>query len=239
MHRLQAASTWRKMFRRFRPTMLPTALMAAVVMVSGCSLFRSQEPDVDPVEVLLQEGTEAYEDGKYRDALEAFEQLKDWYPFSKHVVFAELKIGDSYYHLKQYEDAIVAYEEFAELHPGNKERPYVIYQIGRCHFDQLATIDRDQTPTREALKTFQQLRQQYPDSIYSERAEDHINRCLKNLAGNEFYIAKFYFKGKHYNAALKRFQTVVTDYPDVGLHREAMKYIARCEARLAKPPSGP
>lgn len=210
-----------------------TAVLTVVMLVAGCSLFRSKEQEVDSVEVLLQKGSQAYAEGDYKVALEAFTQLKDWYPFSKHVTEAELKIGDSYYHLEQYEDAIGAYEEFAELHPGNEARPYVIYQIGRCYFDRIATVDRDQSATRKALETFRQLRLQYPDSIYAERADDHINRCLKNLAANEFYIARFYYKSKRYDAALKRFQAVITEYPDVGFHRQAMQYIGKCEARLA------
>ena len=227
------------MRKETRLPLILTVLLISVALTSGCAIFRTQEEEVDSVEVLLQRGTEQFEKGNYKAALDAFELLKDWYPFSRHVVFAELKIGDSYYHLKQYEDAIAAYEEFAELHPGNDARPYVIYQIGRCYFDQIATIDRDQSPTREALKTFRQLRQQYPKSMHAERANDHINRCLKNLAGNEFYIARFYYRSKRYRAALHRFQTVVTEYPDVGLHREAMQYIAKCEARLSAWPSKP
>lgn len=222
---------------RFAMTL--TALAAAVALAAGCSLFQSKEQEVDSVEILLRRGTEAFDQGDYKEALEAFEQLKDWYPFSKHVTEAELKIADSYYHLEQYEDAIGAYEEFAELHPGNEARPYVVYQIGRCYFDRMATIDRDQTSTRKALETFRQLRLQYPDSIYAERADDHINRCLKNLAANEFYIARFYYKSERYKAALNRFQAVVTEYPDVGIHREAMQYIAKCEARLASQSSTP
>ena len=227
------------MAQHIRFAVIGVAVLATVALVTGCSLFGSKEKDVDSVEILLQKGTKAYEKGDYQEALEAFEQLKDWYPFSKHVILAELKIGDSYYHLEQYEDAIGAYQEFAELHPGNEARPYVVYQIGRCYFDRIATIDRDQTSTRKALETFRQLRAQYPESVYADRAGDHINRCLKNLAGNEFYVAKFYFKSKRYKAALKRFQTVVSEYPDVGMHREAMQYIARCEARLAALPSIP
>jgi outer membrane protein assembly factor BamD len=224
---------------QIRFAIIVTVLVAAVTLHGGCSLFQSKEQEVDSVEILLQDGTEAYDKGDYKAALEAFEQLKDWYPFSKHVTEAELKIGDSYYHLEKYDDAIGAYEEFADLHPGNEARPYVIYQIGRCYFDRMATIDRDQTFTHKALETFRQLRLQYPDSIYAERAGDHVNRCLKNLAANEFYIARFYFKSKRYQAALRRFQAVVTEYPDVGIHREAMQYIAKCEARLAPKSSTP
>jgi outer membrane protein assembly factor BamD len=44
----------------------------------------------------------------------------------------------------------------------------------------------------------------------------------------------FYFKSSRYKAALERFKAVVKDYPDVGVHRQALSYIARCEAQLAR-----
>ncbi|MEJ2472437.1 MAG: outer membrane protein assembly factor BamD, partial [Desulfobacterales bacterium] len=186
----------------------------------------------------VQEGMDEYDSGNYKSALEYFQKIKDWYPFSKYVTLAELKIADAHYHLEEYEDAIFAYQEFADLHPNNEAVPYVLYQIGRCYFDQMDTIDRDQTVTRKALENFRQLQKQYPRSLYAERATDHINKCLKNLAGNEFYIAMFYYKSKHYDAALQRFKSLVANYPDVGVHRIALQYIAKCESSLAKQAQG-
>ncbi len=207
--------------------------IVALISLSGCAWFESDE-EIKSAEVLVQEGIKQFDRGDYKDALKSFEQLKDWYPFSKYVILAELKIGDAYYHQEEYNDAIFAYEEFAELHPGNEAVPYVIYQIGRCYFDQMDTVDRDQSTTRKALDTFRQLQKQHPGSIYAERSVDHIHKCLKNLAGNEFYIGLFYYKSKRYAAALHRFQAVVSRYPDVGIHRQAMQYIAKCESHLAK-----
>jgi outer membrane protein assembly factor BamD len=57
---------------------------------------------------------------------------------------------------------------------------------------------------------------------------------LKNLAGHEFYVGEFYFKNKHYKAAIIRFKSVVSNYPDVGLTQKALEYITRCETKLAK-----
>jgi outer membrane protein assembly factor BamD len=212
-------------------SIFPIIAIVAAAALSGCAWFQS-ETTVEPVEVLIQNGNDAYEDGDYRDALEAYQKLKDWYPFSKFVTLAELRIADSHYRLEQYDDAIFAYKEFMDLHPNNEAIPYVLYQIGRCHFDRIDTIDRDQTNTRKALETFQQLRTQFPESEYADRAADHIHRCLKSLAGNEFYIAMFYYKSKRYDAALQRFRAVVLKYPDVGLTFEALQYIAQCEAKL-------
>ena len=175
-----------------------------------------------------------YESGDYSRAIEKFEKLKDWFPFSKYAILAELKIGDAHYKLEQYEEAVFAYEEFEKLHPRNEAIPYVIYQIGRCYYDRIDSIDRDQIPARKALEAFQRLIKQFPKDQYSRLAEDHINACFKSLAGNEYIIGLFYFKSKHYEAAYSRFMAVVSNYPDVGYHQEAIKYIAKCQASLAK-----
>jgi outer membrane protein assembly factor BamD len=47
-------------------------------------------------------------------------------------------------------------------------------------------------------------------------------------------VASFYFKRKHYKAALSRFKWVLANYPDVGVHEKALQYIALCEDLLKK-----
>ena len=175
-----------------------------------------------------------YESGDYSRAIEKFEKLKDWFPFSKYAILAELKIGDAHYKLEQYEEAVFAYEEFEKLHPRNEAVPYVIYQIGRCYYDRIDSIDRDQVPARKALEAFQRLIKQFPKDQYARLAEEHINACYKSLAGNEYIIGLFYYKSKHYEAAYSRFMAVISSYPDVGYHQKALQYIAKCQASLSK-----
>ena len=207
---------------------------------SGCSAIKKTwnaitgKDDIGTAQQLAWEGMDAFEDGEHKDAIEKFQQLRDWYPFSKYAILAELKIADAHYHLEQYEEAIFAYEEFEKLHPRNEAVPYVIYQIGLCYYDQIDTIDRDQMPARKALETFQRLNKQFPNDQYARSAAEHIPKCLKSLAGNDYYIGVFYYKSKHYKAALQRFMSVLSNYPDVGYHQEALGYIAKCEALLSE-----
>ena len=112
-------------------------------------------------------------------------------------------------------------------------RQYVIYQIGRCYFEQLDTIDRDQSVAQMALESFERLVKGFAQTAYADKAREHIKQCQKSLAGHEFYVGMFYYKSRHYRAALQRFKTVVSRYPDVGIHHEALHYIARCEASLS------
>ncbi len=209
-------------------------------LFSGCAYLREAwvaltgEEEEYTAEELAWTAMDYYESGNYTLAIEKFEKLKDWFPFSRYAILAELKIGDAHYKLEQYEEAIFAYEEFEKLHPRNEAIPYVIYQIGRCYFDRIDTIDRDQMPAREAVETFQRLIKQFPNDQYARLAKDHLNKCYKSLAGNEYIVGVFYFKSKHYEAAYSRFMSVISNYPDVGYHQKALEYITKCQELLAK-----
>ena len=74
--------------------------------------------------------------------------------------------------------------------------------------------------------------EQFPDDTYSKRAEEYKKKCHASLAGHEFYVGLFYYKNKHYKAAMQRFKAVLSMYPDVGIHQEALHYMAMCEASL-------
>lgn len=217
---------------------LAIALLACTLTLPGCSWF-GKGGDEKRAEELIQEGVEAYDKGNYKKALDAFVQLKDWYPFSNYAILAELKIADAHYHLQEYPEAVAAYEEFERLHPRNEATPYVVYQIGLCYFEQIDTIDRDQAPARKALETFRRLIAQFPDDPYARKAGNHIPSCYKSIAGHEFYVGRYYFGQGYYKAALERFMAVITEYPDVGYHQKALLYIAECEAYRPVDPTQP
>lgn len=212
--------------------LLPAIIALSLLLCSGCAWYAKENME-KPAQDLIQDGVDAYDRGHYREAIKNFEQLKDWYPFSKFAILAELKIADAHYRLEEYEEAILAYEEFEQLHPRNEAIPYIIYQTGRCYYEQVDTIDRDQTPAKKSLEIFQRLVRQYPGDPYAAKAGTHITKCLQNLAGHEFYVGRYYYKSKNYKAALNRFMAVVTKYPDVGVHHQALQYIAHCEALVA------
>jgi outer membrane protein assembly factor BamD len=222
--------------------MRPIAIVCLIIFVvlTGCTSLRDSIDKFLGIEEggtadeLAWEGMDAYESGKYLKAITKFQKIKDFYPFSKYAILAELKIADAHYQRKEYEEAIFEYENFERLHPRNEAIPYVIYQIGRCYFDQIDTTDRDQTSARKALEAFQRLQKQFPEDQYARRSEEHISIALKSLAGHTYRIGVFYYKTKHYKAALHRFMSIISDYPDVGYHQQALEYIAKCEASIAK-----
>jgi outer membrane protein assembly factor BamD len=76
--------------------------LALILVCSGCSFFKAKESE--SAEELARKGMRQFNKGNYDTALENFEKLRDWYPFSKFAMLAELKIADSHYRLEAYED---------------------------------------------------------------------------------------------------------------------------------------
>ncbi len=202
----------------------------ALLILIGCA--GADVGEEKSAQELIQEGMEFFENGKYEKAVDSFERLRDWYPFSKYAILAELKIADAYYNLDSYIEAIFAYEEFEQLHPRNEAIPYVIYRIGRSYFNQIDTIDRDQSNAEKALETFQRLVRQYPNDAYATMARSDMVECYKSLSGHQLYVGVFYYKQKNYKAAKKRFLDLIKKYPDVGHHYKALTYLANCDAWL-------
>jgi outer membrane protein assembly factor BamD len=199
----------------------------------GCSWFRSQK--VESAEELASKGMEDFQDEDYDDALETFTTLKERYPYSRYAILAELKVADAHFHRQEYPEAITAYEDFARLHPKNEVIPYVLYQIGACHFQQLASLDRDQSATRQAILAFDRLIKAHPNSAYATRAKESIKICRHLLAEHEMYVGRFYYKSKHYKAALGRFQIVLAYYRDTLTSEEQQEvdgFIVGCKENL-------
>jgi outer membrane protein assembly factor BamD len=78
---------------------------------------------------------------------------------------------------------------------------------------------------------------EHPDSAYSNKAGKKIEECRELLAKHELYVARFYFKSKHYEAALGRFEDLLAGYNDVlspNTRKEVKKLIVACRERLSE-----
>jgi outer membrane protein assembly factor BamD len=206
----------------------------AILLLGTCSTvdkFFGDDEDMSP-DQLMQEGMSDMESGNYENAFEAFQDIRDRYPYSKHAITAELKIADALFKRGSFDEAYEAYDDFEKLHPKNKDIPYVIYQKGMCNFEQMKTLDREQVHTLKAKETFERLVRQFPRSEYAARARKNLRRCIIFLSEYELYVGNFYYKKGFYRAALGRFNFIIQNYPDMGQYHEAMEKIGIIKEKL-------
>jgi outer membrane protein assembly factor BamD len=167
----------------------------------------------DP-ESLYRQALARFNKRDYHEALKKFDELKSSFPDSPpYTVWAELKSGDCHFFKEEYVEATAAYEEFKKIHPGHEEIPYVQFQIGMSHFNQMRTLDRDQTSTKKALSSFEYLIANYPPSLFTEKAKGKIGVCKKRLADHEFYVGSFYYRQGKFQAAVSRLEGLLEKFP--------------------------
>jgi outer membrane protein assembly factor BamD len=212
---------------------LVLAAFFLAVLACGCAGWKKKEPEPTP-QVLYERAMKFFNKKKYEKAAEAFRKFKEEFPLSDYTPLAELRTADSYFFNKNYAEAIVLYEEFKKLHPMHPEIPYVIYQLGMCHYRQMRTLDRDQTETEKAIEQFRYLIENFPQSTHTAEARTKMQVCQRQMADYEFYVGHFYFRVKRYKAALGRFAGILQKYPESGLERKIQPLMAKCQVEIAK-----
>src|SRR4030043_2387990 len=164
-----------------KKTFLNWAIFLPIILFlfMGCAKKGVKTTEGDP-ETLYKQGLTRFNKRDYSEALEKFEELKSSFPDSPpYTVWAEMKVGDCHFLNKDYVEATAAYEEFKKIHPTHEEIQYVQYQIGMAYFNQVRTLDRDQTSTMKALSSFEYLIANYPASLFTQKGDEKIRACIK------------------------------------------------------------
>lgn len=211
-------------------------IILLILLGVGCAGKKKEIKTIegDP-EILYKRALAQFNKREYSEALKLFEQIKASFPDSPpYTIWAELKIADCYFLKKEYVEAIAAYEEFKKFHPTHEEIPYVLYQIGLSHFNQMRTLDRDQTSTKRALSNFEYLIASYPPSLFTEKASEKVGICKKRLFDHEFYIGNFYYKKGKYQAAASRFEGLLEKFPKNPEEDKALYFLGKSYIELEK-----
>jgi outer membrane protein assembly factor BamD len=210
-------------------------LILFMLLLFACRSTPEVPKDIGTDEQAFTRAMELYRKKNYYDAKPAFTELRDKFPLSPYAVIAELRLADIHYFKEEYVEAIHFYEEFKRLHPSNPDVPYAIYQLGMCHFKQLETFDRDQTPAEKASTFFEYLIKNYPASPFTGSAMGYYKICRKSMLEHDYAIGRYYYKNKKYWAAKERFRDVLSQYAFIKNRDEVLYYLGLSYHHLDEP----
>ena len=229
----------------FGPRMrgLPAFALVAALLLASCTSDTPSFEDVAPAEDLYAEGLEILEGRNilwvyrwvsYTKAIETFQAIIDNYPYSDYAVLAELQIADAYFADERWEEAVSYYRDFGDLHPQHPKVPYTILRSAQCHYEQVGTVNRDQTAAREALHFLEILLRSYPYSEEAAEGERMMHDLRTRLAENVLLTGDFYLKRDEFQAAAERYRNVLNVYPGLGLDAEALFKLGVCYENLKR-----
>jgi len=198
-------------------------------------------------QVVWEAGEKAVAKKDWESARQYFRRLIDAFPQSERQPDARIALADSYFEEGgpgNYVLAVSSYREFLTLYPQHPKSDYAQFRAGESYFKQMASPDRDQTATHQALEEYQRLLDVYPQSTWVEPARDRIRECRQALARSDFQVGYFYQKTrKSWRSAVGRYETIVTEYPDYEKFDEVLFRLSQCLAfsgryAEARPPLG-
>jgi outer membrane assembly lipoprotein YfiO len=194
--------------------------------------------------------------GKYKgttvdgllDKAQQYLDAKKWYKAQEILLFLDdneaaraqqnrvkLLLADSYFGqggTLNLVESLARYRTFLTFFPSDPKADHAQYHIAMAYFKQAPKFNRDQSPTENALFEFQKMLELYPGSELAPEAEQRIREARNLLAESEFGIGVFYFKWKAWEAAVGRFQTVLSEFPEYAKKAQVYRMLAQAYYKM-------
>jgi outer membrane protein assembly factor BamD len=186
---------------------------------------------------LFERGTEELERRRWLQAREYFRTLVDTYPTSEFRQDAKLGIGDSYLGEERIESDILAASEFREFlrfFPAAERADYAQYRLALAQIRQVLGPQRDQTPTRDALRELETFVANYPGSEHLPEVLRLQRETRDRLSESELGVGRFYYRQGNYLGATSRLQALLEADPQFTNRDAVYFYLAESYLRQAK-----
>ena len=197
--------------------------MAGMAMLTACSGGNDELVQIErPVEDIYNEALDLALAGDVEKAAPLFDEVERQHPYSEWSAQAQLMAAWALYENNDYPAAIAALNRFIELNPAHPNIDYAYFLRGQSYYEQIVDVERDASMTVSAKEAFETLIRRFPNSRYARDAKLKVDLTLSHLAGKEMAVGRFYLKSGYYDAALRRFNKVITTYETTNQVPEAL-----------------
>ncbi len=148
------------------------------------------------------------------EAILLFEKVKGRFPQEPEAIEADYYIAQAHFNAQSFGQAALSFDLFSKLNASHPKYEDSLYYHGLSYFKMLPkTADRDLSDSQSALRAWQNLLNEKPQSKYKADVQKNVNHIQNLLAEHEYLIGHHYFKTKDYSSALGRFNFLMTRFP--------------------------
>ena len=162
-----------------------------------------------------------------------FEQIVKSGPYSSVAPDAQLSIGTAHEKRREYTEAVAAYERAADRY---NDQPVIAseatYRAGLAYTKQARTAEYDQGTAGQAIATFNDFINLYPDDKRVPEAKRLIATLKEEQARGSFQTAAFYAKSKKWKGALIYYNEVLLQAPSSQYATQARERIDEIKKRM-------
>ena len=182
----------------------------------------------------------AFRDNDCLTAVPLFQHTRREYPYSRYAALSELRSADCELEQMHYAESIRQYRAFIRARPTHPDIDYAHFRVAVAYFRQIPQDfflsppreERDQGPTRSALRIFIRFAREYPESEHLAEAARMQREVMALLARHELYVADYYLGRDRPRASIARLHTLLDDYEGSGVEPQALVLLGRTYLRL-------
>jgi len=203
-----------------------------------------------PDKALYDKALAQQKSGHFDVARLDLQTLLNTYPDSQYLMRAKLAVADCWYHeggsaaLAQAEQE---YTDFITFFPNAPEAAEAQMRVGDIYFKQIDVPDRDYTKATKAEDAYRTMLKQYPDAppALLKEGQQKLREVQEVMATREMGVGALYASHDNWPAAIGRYETVATTYPQYSHMDDALIAVGdayEAEAKLVRAqnlPEGP
>ncbi len=163
-----------------------------------------------------------FNSGDYTNAVFYFNEFIQKYPKDDSIIDAKFRLADSYYGSKNFERASQIYREIFNLDKSLLNNDFAFYQYGQALFKS--------GRSNEAISTFRQLQQKFPNGKYADDSQYLIGWIKFQQNNFDEAIEEYKQIPQRYpNSAIVpiSFYSIGDSYYNMGLYENAITYYAK------------
>ena len=207
------------------------ALTCLILISCSSGKLVTPETEGEQLQILYKNAIKKAKNNDYLDAAVLFEDIERQYPYSSWASQSQLMAAYCYLKSNLNDESIHALDRYLMLNPGSRDIDYAYYLKGLNQFNQISDVQRDQSATKIAKKSFIELKNRFPESKYIEDVEKKLIFINDKLAGQELLIGRNYQEDFKWISAINRYNYILKNYPKTKyvpetLHRLVEDYYA-------------
>ena len=193
------------------------------LMLSGCGEYHkvlNKGKNTEKYKLAV----EMYEKGEYKKCIPLFEKLVGPYANKPQMERIQYMISDCYYQNENYAMSAYYFGKFITNYPESSKVEEAAYLAAKSHFLAAPVYSRDQEDTYEALTSYQNFIDKYPDSELIEEANADYDILNRRLEKKDYEIAWQYYHREQYGAAIMAFDIFNEEHLASEFKEQALYY---------------
>lgn len=188
-------------------------LLVTLAVTGACATNSTNYAQLSPDQI-FERGIALLQDGKWTEAISAFEQFTLQYATHPRVQEARFRLAEAYFGKKEF---ITAGNEFARLagdYPAGPWADDARFKVCDSYYRLSPKTQLDQQYTKSAFDHCQSLVSYFPQSEFVARAQEIMVEMRRKLAQKELDAGEHYFKRNAYDSAIIYYEVTLRDYAD-------------------------